>query len=56
MYIKGQQVIVFKINFLFLFLKIVFIMANCVDPDEMPHDAAFHLCLHCLPKYVIWSQ
>ena len=20
------------------------------DTDEMPHDAAFHLCLHCLPR------
>ena len=25
--------------------------ANSVDPDEMPHYAAFHLGLHCLPKY-----
>ena len=22
-----------------------------VYPDEMQHDAAFHLGLHCLPKY-----
>ena len=21
------------------------------DPDEMPHNAAFHLGLHCLSKY-----
>ena len=21
---------------------------NCEDPDEMPHDAAFHQGLHCL--------
>ena len=23
-------------------------LANSEDPDEMPHDAAFHLGLHCL--------
>ena len=26
-------------------------LTNSVDPDEMQHDAAFHLNLHCLPKY-----
>ena len=30
-------------------LKIDFDLANSADPDEMPHDAAFHLDLHCLP-------
>ena len=25
-------------------------MANNADPDEMPHYAAFHLGLCCLPK------
>ena len=25
--------------------------ANSEDPDEMQHDAAFHLGLHCLQKY-----
>ena len=35
---------------MFLSLKIVFILANSVYPDEMPHHAAFHLGLHCLPK------
>ena len=28
-----------------------FVLANSADPDEMPHHAAFHLGLHCLPKY-----
>ena len=28
-----------------------FIFANSADPDEMPHHGAFHLDLHCLPKY-----
>ena len=23
-------------------------MANREDPDEMPHNASFHQCLHCL--------
>ena len=31
-------------------LKIVFISANSVDPDERLHNAAFHLGLHCLPN------
>ena len=29
----------------------VLALANSVDPDEMLHNAAFHLGLHCLPKY-----
>ena len=32
-------------------MKIVFVIANSADPDEMPHDVAFHLGLHCLSKY-----
>ena len=28
------------------------IWANSADPDEMPHYAAFHQGLHCLPKYL----
>ena len=37
----------------FLSQKIMFIWANSADdPDEMPHFAAFHLDLHCLPKYL----
>ena len=39
----------------FLLLKIGLILANCADPDEMPHDAAFHLSLHCLPKDLLIS-
>ena len=23
-------------------------LANSADPDEMPHNVAFHQCLHCL--------
>ena len=36
----------------FLLLKIDFILANNAGLDEMPHYAAFHLGLHCLPKYM----
>ena len=36
----------------FLFLKIVFILANSADPGEMPPYVAFHLGFHCLPKYL----
>ena len=32
-------------------LKIFFTFINSVDPDEMQHDAAFHLGLHCLQQY-----
>ena len=35
----------------FLSLNVVLILAISVDPDEMQHYAAFHLGLHCLPKY-----
>ena len=32
-------------------LKVVLIVANSADPDEMQHYAAFHLGLSCMPKY-----
>ena len=35
----------FLYNDVFLSLKIVFILANSVDSDEMQHYAAFHLGL-----------
>ena len=35
----------------FLSLKIDFVLANGVDPIEMPHNVAFHLRPHNLPKY-----
>ena len=38
---------------IFLYVKIVFIIANSADRDEMTHYVAFHLGLHCLPKYPI---
>ena len=48
-YIEGSQVII-------AIKQLVFVLANTVDPDEMPHDAAFHLGLHCLPKYAFRSH
>ena len=41
-----------NISDVFLYQKIVFISANSADPDEMSLYAAFHLGLHCLPKYL----
>ena len=38
-------------NIVILSLKIDFVLANGADPAEMPHYAAFHLGLRCLPKY-----
>ena len=37
-------------NFQILSLKVIFVLANGVDPDEMPHHAALHLGLHCFSK------
>ena len=48
-YIKESQVIISKL-IVFLTLKIIFVLANSADSDEMPHYAAFHLGFHCLPK------
>ena len=31
-------------------LKLVLILVNSVDSDELQHYAAFHLGLHCWPK------
>ena len=60
-YFKGSQVKVSNYDVL-LSLKVVLFnlskqwrtrwkAAWCADPDEMQHYAAFHLGLHCLPKY-----
>ena len=34
-------------------MKIDFILAYNVDPDEMLHYVAFHLGLRCLLKYIL---
>ena len=36
-----------------MFVTFLVILANSADPDEMQHDAAFHLGLHSFPKYQI---
>ena len=32
------------------------ILANSLDPNEMPHYAAFDLGLHCLSEYAFMSD
>ena len=31
-------------------------MENSIDPDETAHDEPSHLDLHCLHKYLFWSD
>ena len=52
-YIKGSQVsyVISKKNIVSFSLKNDFVLANTADPDEMPHEATFHLVLHYLPNY-----
>ena len=38
-------------KYIFLFPRIEFVLANSADLNEMPHNAAFLLGLHCLSKY-----
>ena len=40
----------FQMKIVFLYLNIVFVLANRVDPGEMRHYVAFHQCLQCLSK------
>ena len=42
-------------NFLIM-MNIVFILENSADPGERLPYAAFHLSLHCLPKYLFTSM
>ena len=51
---KGSHVYSFLNHNVSLYLNVVLILENSVDPDEMQHYAAFHLALHCLPpKYQV---
>ena len=43
--------IVFRLDFRICPPRSVFALAISADLDEVPHYAAFHLDLHCLPKY-----
>ena len=54
-YVEGSQIIIFKKYCILFSPKIDLVLANSADPDEMPHNAAFHLGLQCLPKYQFWG-
>ena len=36
-------------------LRVALILASSEDPAEMQQYAAFHLAIHCLPKYPFWG-
>ena len=42
---RGSQIAFLNYD-VFLILKVVLVLANSADPDEMQHYAAFHLGLH----------
>ena len=42
-------------SIIFLSLKIVFILADCADPNEMMSLVAYYLGLCCLPNYLFTS-
>ena len=44
----GCQVIVFKSSVCLFSSEDLFYLTNSIDLDEMPHNVAFHLRLHCL--------
>ena len=48
--VKGSQ-----FNLVFISMKFGLTLTNSADPNEMPLFAAFHLGLHCLPKYIFKS-
>ena len=50
-YTEGSQVTFFP-KYCISYLNVNFVIANSADPGEMPHYAAFHLGLRCLPKYL----
>ena len=56
-YSEEPTVIISK-TIMFFFFKIDFVIANSADPEEMPHQAEFHLVLNSLQNYLlrdIWS-
>ena len=54
-YFKGLSVNFF-IKWYISVTEDCFHLASNADPDEMLHFAAFHLGLHCLPKYLFISS
>ena len=53
-YLEGSHITISKNNC--ISLKIDFVLANSADPDKMLHYVAFHLGLHCLPKYPLYYK
>ena len=52
----GLHIVTMSMQLSILYFKAVpVIFRNSADPDEMPPYAAFHLDLHCLPKYLFAS-
>ena len=51
-YTEGPQVSISKYHCISFFEDPFCFKANSADSDEMPHYVAFHLCLHCLQKYL----
>ena len=37
-----------------LYFRWKILLANCVDPDQMPHYVASDLGLNCLPMTLLW--
>ena len=37
------------------FIEIPVLIANNVEPDQMPHSAASDQGLHCLPMSLVWD-
>ena len=54
-YLKGHRSL--SPNYVtFLSPGIVFTITNSVDSDEMLHCVAFHLSLHCLSKFPVYTR
>ena len=49
-FIRGHRLF-FPNKIIFLYLKIFYVLANGVDPDEMLFSVAFHQSFHSLLKY-----
>ena len=39
-----------QVNLLYTSDSYMLTLANCEDPDEIPHNVTFHQGLHCLPR------
>ena len=50
-YTEGSKILISKKYIVLLSLKIDLVLAYGAGTDKMPPYVAFHLSLHCLPKY-----